>query len=394
MSRLLVVAWLLLIACNPESKSLKVVSIPTPAGTNSSEPYLFTDADGDVLLSWVERVDTVARLSYARWQGEAWSAPVSIAQSHTWFLNWADYPVIAANKNNLIAHVLDKSDDGKYTYDVKITTSANGAAWSSPLVLHDDGEKAEHGFVSIVPYGDDFFVCWLDGRNTGANTNDHNEHGHGAMSLRAAIVTAHGKKLTEWELDNRTCDCCQTTAAITDAGPVVVYRNRTDEEIRDISITRLINNEWTAPESIYADNWYIQGCPVNGPRAEALNNQLAIAWFTNALDSTKVQVVFSDDNGKTFSGPVVVNTANTIGRVDVVWLDKTRVMVSYVENSKVWMRVVHRSGKLDRPQLVAATSSKRASGFPQLTRSGNQLFFAWTDDEERTIKCASVKELF
>ena len=39
-------------------------------------------------------------------------------------------------------------------------------------------------------------------------------------------------------LDARACDCCQTDAAMTSAGPVVVYRNRTEEEIRDIYIAR------------------------------------------------------------------------------------------------------------------------------------------------------------
>ena len=44
---------------------------------------------------------------------------------------------------------------------------------------------------------------------------DHHEGHHGAMSLRAAIIDGKGNKISEWELDNKTCDCCQTSAAIT-----------------------------------------------------------------------------------------------------------------------------------------------------------------------------------
>ena len=33
------------------------------------------------------------------------------------------------------------------------------------------------------------------------------------------------------------CDCCQTDAALTARGPLLVYRGRTPDEIRDISPT-------------------------------------------------------------------------------------------------------------------------------------------------------------
>jgi len=38
---------------------------------------------------------------------------------------------------------------------------------------------------------------------------------------------------------------------------------------------------------------------------------------------------------------------------------------------------------------VAASAESRSSGFPQMTKSGNNLFFAWTDDKSKTIKIAS-----
>ena len=61
------------------------------------------------------------------------------------------------------------------------------------------------------------------------------------MTLRAAFIDKKGNKINEWELDGRVCDCCQTTAAITNDGPVVVYRDRSDDEVRDMSIVRYVN---------------------------------------------------------------------------------------------------------------------------------------------------------
>ena len=35
------------------------------------------------------------------------------------------------------------------------------------FILHSDGVKSEHGFVSIIPNDNNgFYVTWLDGRNT------------------------------------------------------------------------------------------------------------------------------------------------------------------------------------------------------------------------------------
>ena len=58
------------------------------------------------------------------------------------------------------------------------------------------------------------------------------------MALRTARVElgpVFGVVGASEELDPKVCDCCQTAAAVTDDGPVVVYRNRSDQELRDIS---------------------------------------------------------------------------------------------------------------------------------------------------------------
>jgi hypothetical protein len=37
-------------------------------------------------------------------------------------------------------------------------------------------------------------------------------------------------------LDGRVCECCQTSSASTPDGMAVVYRDRSEKEVRDISI--------------------------------------------------------------------------------------------------------------------------------------------------------------
>ncbi len=373
--------------------SSKVTILSSPAGDSCAQPYLFTDSAGTVHLSWIEKVGKQSTLKFSSLVNDKWSLPSTIASGNNWFVNWADYPVISTDGNkNYIAHFLEKSDTAKFTYDVKISVSSDsGKTWSTPEALHDDGKKAEHGFVSIIPYKDQFFVTWLDGRKT-VNGESHNSHsGHqGEMTLRAAFIAENGHKTNEWELDERICDCCQTTAAITTDGPIVVYRDRSGDEIRDISIVRFLDGEWTSPKAVYADNWRIRACPVNGPKADAINNDLAIAWFSMKDQKGQVKVVFSNDNGESFGRVIQIGEGNAIGRIDLVMLDSSSAIVSWMEGSSVKKVTVRSDGSKEPSVVIASSSDKRSGGFPQMTKAGDKVFFAWTDDKARTIRVASI----
>ena len=380
---------------NAGEQNTKITFLPFPSNVNSGEPFLFTAKDSTVYLSWVEKNETGALFKFSGFKNDQWSDPVTIASGKTWFVNWADYPMIATNGKQFVAHFLDKSGEGTYAYDVKMTASNdNGKSWLDPRVLNEDKKEAEHGFVTLLPYQENFFVTWLDGRNTVMEGMENHEgsHGgnHGAMSLRAAIIDAKGNKISEWELDNKTCDCCQTSAAVTTNGPVVVYRDRSDEEIRDMSVVRLVDGQWTKPQSIHNDNWKIAGCPVNGPRVVAEGNNVAVAWFSAASDTSRVNVIFSKDGGATFGKPIRLDEGNAIGRVDIVMLDEMNAVVSWMEGTQIKIAKVNMDGTKEPSKTIGSSSESRSSGFPQMTKSGNQLIFAWTDDKEKNIKVARL----
>ena len=389
----------LMVSCtnnNTEKKEntiTEVKQLTSPASDSCAEPSLFTDKNGLVYLSWIEKRGKESMLKFSTLANDQWTEPVVITSGKNWFVNWADYPLLSSDANgNLLAHFLEKSDTAKFTYDVKLISSADaGKSWSNPKILHDDGKKAEHGFVSILPYKEQFFVSWLDGRKT-AKEGDAASHAghHGEMTVRAAMINKDGSKTNDWELDGRVCDCCQTTAAITDNGPVVVYRDRSDDEIRDMSIVRFVNGEWTSPKTIFPDQWKIAGCPVNGPRADAIGNNLAIAWFSMPDKKNQVNIIFSEDGGETFKKPVRIDEGKSIGRVDMVMLDEKTAMVSWMEGSAIKAVKVHADGTKEPSVIIASSSESRSSGFPQMTKSGNKLFFAWTDEKDKTIKAASL----
>lgn len=389
----------IILSCTDSTNEKKTISsaevkqVASPAADSCAEPFLFTDMNGLVYLSWIEKRGKESMLKFSTLSNAKWSDPVTISSGNNWFVNWADYPVIAADGgNNLLAHFLQRSDTAKFTYDIKLVSSADsGRSWSDAKTLHDDAVKAEHGFVSMLPYKDGFFTSWLDGRKTAMEGDmGHDNVHHGEMTVRAALLDKNGEKLNEWELDGRVCDCCQTTAAITDNGPVVVYRDRSGDEIRDMSIVRFVNGQWTEPKNIFPDEWKIAGCPVNGPRADATGNHLAIAWFSMRDKKPQVNLVFSDDAGATFNKPIRIDEGKPVGRVDVVMLDENTAMVSWMEGPEIKVVKVHADGKKDTSVFIASSSEARSSGFPQMTKSGNKLFFAWTDDKDKSVKVARL----
>lgn len=392
----LVIFFIILLSCNEKAKKElnKVHYIDSPAEENSSLPYLFSSKE-KTLMSWIEtREDAIATLYYAKLQNGEWETPKEILKSHEWFVNWADFPMITENDGHLMSHVLKKSSPDTYSYDIKLNVRPKDSTdWITDLPLHTDRTPTEHGFVTALPYKDDsFFISWLDGRNT----QEAEDGSRGAMTLRAAEVSAYGEVHNDTVLDSRTCDCCQTSASMTSNGPVVVYRDRSEEEIRDISIVRQVDGKWTVPRSIYNDNWLIKGCPVNGPKAANLGNNLAVAWFTAAKDQPKVNLVFSNDGGISFDNPIQIDDATAIGRVDVLLLEKGIAVVSWMqmEDKGAVLKAVKAdsSGNRGEPVLIARLESSRSTGFPQMELVGDKVYFAWTHVSESgsSVKTAYV----
>ena len=386
----LLVLLFFLVSCTTEKKENKLSLIDSPTSANTEEPFLCSGQDGNVYLSWIEKQASLATLKYAKLIEGKWSAPTTIAEGNRWFVNWADHPVLAVNKTGvMMAHYLEMSDTGTYTYDIKIVIKkAASNQWSEPFTLHDDGVKAEHGFVSMSPLENgNFFLTWLDGRNTSGAHHDH--HGGGAMTIRGAILNSEGRKLEEWALDQRVCDCCQTTNGVTADGLIAVYRDRSDEEVRDMSYVMYANNKWSEPKILFADNWKINGCPVNGPSVSTSGTEVVVGWFSAAENEPKVQVIFSQNNGESFGTPIRLDQGKAIGRVKTTFINSDMAFVSWMEGNQIVGAMVNQN-EISERYVLANSSVQRSSGFPQLAKWNDQVVLAWTDPELNQIKTGFI----
>jgi len=366
----------------PEPWTLTLEPAPSPAGDGTAQPQITASNDA-VILSWLENTSSQTALKFSERTAAGWSAPRLVAFGDDFFLNYADVPSVARlSDRTLVAQWLVTNVGNADGYDLRLARSSDdGRTWSMPFSPHHDGTKTQHGFASLFDTGGGLGAIWLDGRAMTPGKGPDAE-ATGDMALRAAHFDRAWKQLADNAVDLRVCECCPTAAAVTTDGPIVAYRNRSADEVRDIYTSRFTGHAWTVPAPVHDDGWKIDGCPVNGPALGATGRSVAVAWFTAPKDDGHAFVAFSTDAGRTFSAPVQVDDAGSLGRVDVEQMADGSALVAWVEfanrTAAYKVRRVERDGQRSAAVLVADAGQRRNSGYPRMARRGQELVFAWT----------------
>jgi len=390
---ILLLSFILCLSCSKQEVNIEEISFEFEG--NNSAPNLVSN-EGELTLSWISsKRDKEAGLNYTQLKNSEWKPFKKIVSGTDWFVNWADYPANATSNDLILTSYLKKSDSATYSYDILLNLQKiTGESVRENFLLNTDGVNAEHGFVSMISNKKGgFFIAWLDGRNTVGNEM-HGEQHHVSMTIRTAEISKEGVIFNEQELDSRVCDCCQTSIVMTQKGPAVIYRNRSDTEIRDIYITRQINGIWDKPKAIHNDGWKIAGCPVNGPKIVSKENNVAVAWFTAANNSPLVNLSFSKDGGQVFEVPVEISSGMTLGRVDVAFINSKEVLISYMENEDdntfIKCRKVAIDGTISEPLIIANVNASRSTGVPQLEIFNKKAYVVWTISENGKKQLKSV----
>lgn len=364
-------------ACQTPTHSPPWKELLIPPGTGSQFPNLYSNSSG-LYLSWLDESDSISRLLYSQFKHSIWSDPEEIASGNNWFVNWADFPSMFPMKNGrLMAHYLQKNGTGTYAYGVQLASkSPHSEAWQNTVLAHRDSSETEHGFATFFALPpQQSAIVWLDGRA-------YAEQETGPMSLRMTFLDKDGLPKNEQLLDDRVCDCCQTDAISTPNGAIVVYRNRSEEEIRDIYRVLWRDGTWGSPQAIHHDNWTITGCPVNGPAVASAGKWVGVAWFSRGSGEAKVQLAFSDNEGESFDTPIRIDLGNPEGRVDLVMMENGSAWISWIEleegKGQLYVRQVFQDGTLSPEEAVSDITNSRASGFPILESWQDKLWLSWT----------------
>ncbi|MTB51457.1 hypothetical protein [Lewinella sp. W8] len=381
---------LILVGCTTEPHSPECYQLSR--GTHLARLYPYGD---HLVLSYVDSRSDGHRLMMADvGQFPLLLDSVEVSRGDNWFVNWADFPSVVpyhrGSDSARFAHWLQYSGRGTYDYDIMVLNQGRRST-VLPAKLHQDTVSAEHGFLSSAQLpGGGLQVSWLDGRYTksgadagaGSSKDDHG-HGHGgAMTLRTKEVSDS----VSMELDHRVCDCCNTATVATDELIMVAYRDRSENEIRDIGyVTKATGDgSWSTPQLVHADNWEISGCPVNGPALGSnAGGEVAVAWFTGAQERPRIQFARYDGAVGRFTAPVVLDDQSPLGRVDLQLDDSGTAFVTGLsvdeKSEEVFLSLwVIAPDDSVAHQKLSPASGARASGFPRIALHSDQLYWART----------------
>lgn len=391
----IIVLSISIVCCSESNNKTPFISVVEIPSSKFSETPNLAVSDSAINLIWTESKGDSMGLYH--WQLGIHNKPTLIGEGTDWFVNWADFPSIASdNQGNMIVNWLQKSDDGTYDYDVHFSryTKQTGK-WSPSLILHKDKVAAEHGFVSFTSYdSNNFYASWLDGRYT-KTRNPLKQGSNLPMTIRGGFIDKKNSTIREFEIDNKVCDCCQTSSAMVADGILTAYRDRTDEEIRDITIQK-IKQDTIVQVFNSNDKWKINGCPVNGPALDAKDNIAAMVWYT-AHPEPSVWMVVSEDNGNTYSEKTKIDSGNPMGRVDV-GIEGTKAYFTWLEmkddQAVISLRAFDiKSHVLLPSKEITTTSSARQSGFPVFKVKNNIGYLVHTkvlSSEESSIQLNKI----
>ena len=419
----LAVAALTLTACGgksppkPGNGNYAAQVWPLPAEAGSMAPDLVRTPDGRILLGWINRREGRRNVfqfsSYTETDG--WqSQPRTIAIGNSLAASAANTPHLLATRDGALwAQWLQaRPDGGGYDADAVLARSRDGGmTWAQMTRVNDDGAPAEHGFAALWPTGDDSIgIAWLDGRAPAATDAGHAmpepagqagahdahamagmEHG-GDMAGKSTQVRVNGfdmnlRRGADVVLDPHSCDCCQIAAVMTDRGPLLAYRARSADDVRDIATQRFGNGAWSAPRLVHADGWKIHACPVAGPALAARGNDVVTVWYSERDGKPLLQIARSGDAGDSFSAPVTVDAGDAVlGRAAVAF-DGQQAWVAWLrEDAQGQTLYLARyspdlSRQLQKIEVAKLGARGMASGYLKLLAGDGMAWLVWTDSE-------------
>lgn len=369
--------------------ALEIQPLAMPEGNHARLPTLAVDSRNQLFMAWVEgSAQAEQSLRLSRWRDGQWSNIRTIEQGRNWLLNAVDPPGLhILADDQMLAHWIERMEQGHGTL-VRMWGLIENNSAPRPAYLHDDRRAVEHGLVSSVQSNDAGWLFWLGGKPQSAeppNSANTREANGNEFTARTALfarsfdsVSGLGSQVV---LDQSVCECCGTDAARTDEGLILVYRDRSAEDVRDISYIRRKDGHWLPQRKVHEDNWRLTGCPMNAPAVAARGNHVAVVWYTRAKDQPQLLLARSSNAGEEFVPPMRLDFGAPIGQADVTWLDK-QIFIVWREmrdnRARLAYAIVSGGGEKLTSGFFDHAPLHRRLGTPVLATLRNEIFVVWT----------------
>lgn len=337
---------------------------------NSAEPAIASSEDG-VSIVWIEhRADKEADVIFQRFDsnGQPESERVRVNPQQGQAKSWrGDPPTIKVGQDGVIyvgwtAKVEGEQGSANTLY-LSVSRN-NGQSFESPVKVNDDTAPASHGMHSLaVDNSGRIYFAWLDERYLNshkeqANVNkglketyhfektaffQHQESEHKPepnAELYFAVSSDNGKTFSpNKRLAENVCPCCKTSLLpATDGHIYASWRQVLAGDFRHIAVASSNDNgnSFSSPVVVSDDKWQISACPVSGASLiSSSENTLRVAWFTAGEAGQKgLYLAESKDGGKTFS-PRALISESAISGTPVLLSDGEMSKILWEDNGKM-----------------------------------------------------------
>jgi hypothetical protein len=314
------------------------------------------------------------------------SEPGAVVSSHG-----ENSPSLAIN--GVEFYVLWEQNNAQGETDLMFARSLRfGRKFDKPVRVTDKTTPSGNAFsfLAVAPNGD-LYAAWLDFRDPN-NTAPGTAHVYLAKSSDKGATW--GKNIP---VANNVCPCCRPAIAFGAGGEVfVAWRNVDAGDMRDMTLAVSSDNgaSFGKPVLMANDNWKISGCPHTGPQLVVKGKRLYAAWHSEGDGANAgIRVVWSDDNGKTFSKPVIASgVVNDTNHPSLSLSEDGRLLLAFQGRGpaekegwgpvRAFLTEIHDDGAVSAPLVIPG--SKKTAQFPTVVAGTvGRVFVAWTEASDK-----------
>jgi hypothetical protein len=291
-------------SCNDGSNNINIVASKALQIDNSegSCPYLTKDDKGNIVLSWIRKVDSsTSEFCYAvsKDEGKTFGKAIVIPGSSNIHPHGENMPkIIFKPSGEIIAAWASANSNPKNSYSDIVYYSKSfddGKTWSRATKLVNDAAGYDQRYfdMAILSNGE-AAIIWLDNRKK-------------TMEEGSALYFAETKDTSGFQnerlITEPCCPCCRTDLFVDKEKNIhLLYRGIIRDSIRDMEhiVSRDNGKSFSNPERISDDNWVVYGCPHTGPAMTENKDGIQFTWFTGG-NQGGIYYCSSDNNGSSYS---------------------------------------------------------------------------------------------